>query len=158
MKICCFSGSFPPITRQETALPARYDIVLGRVGKCYRSWEPGCCSAHQHARGVGLTPPVDDETDWRRLGSVLLPSPILCLQVVSCLGMLLEGWNPFPVDEGSRGARGHEETATRNVRTVFFALVAKAACVLVKESSGRKWLVCPLSTSWVLCLAGVSTA
>lgn len=51
------------------------------------------------------------------VGSVCLPSRLVYLQLVSCLGMLLESWNPFPVDEGSRGAQDHKEMATRNVRT-----------------------------------------
>eukprot|EP00752_Nemacystus_decipiens_P002252 g2133.t1 len=45
-------------------------------------------------------------------------------QLVSCLGMLLEGWNPFLGDEGIRGARKHNELATRKLDTVLWCVHA----------------------------------
>lgn len=82
--------------------------------------------------------------------------------------MLLEDWNPFPVDEGSRGSRDHEEKATQNVRTWGCLRLPKrrASWLLVEEWSGTiilrgfgvrntqqfsvvSWLVCLITVTVV---------
>lgn len=50
--------------------------------------------------------------------------------------MLLEGWDPFPVDERSRGSRDDEEVATQNVRGLVLLRLARKRARWFKSQVG----------------------